>query len=83
MKKFRVMFSFYFCFMAVALFLLLNVAPAHAQSPAPAGWYSGDMHVHRSCGGGPVPVGREFRPGQLGISAATPRDFLSLIRPRT
>jgi hypothetical protein len=27
-----------------------------AQVPEPTGWYSGDMHVHRSCGGAPVPV---------------------------
>lgn len=30
-----------------------------AESPAnpePAGWFAGDMHVHRSCGGTPVPV---------------------------
>ena len=25
-------------------------------NPQPAGWYSGDVHVHRSCGGSPVPV---------------------------
>ena len=24
--------------------------------PEPAGWYAGDMHVHRSCGGAPVTV---------------------------
>ena len=27
-----------------------------AQNPEPAGWYAGDMHVHRSCGGAPVSV---------------------------
>ena len=27
-----------------------------SDGPEPAGWYSGDMHVHRSCGGSPVPV---------------------------
>ena len=27
-----------------------------AAGPEPAGWYSGDMHVHRSCGGSPVSV---------------------------
>lgn len=27
-----------------------------AAGPEPAGWYSGDMHVHRSCGGSPVTV---------------------------
>ena len=25
-----------------------------AQGPEPAGWYAGDMHAHRSCGGAPV-----------------------------
>ena len=25
-----------------------------AQNPEPTGWYAGDMHVHRSCGGSPV-----------------------------
>ncbi|HYG36062.1 MAG TPA: hypothetical protein VEC99_14830, partial [Clostridia bacterium] len=24
--------------------------------PEPAGWYAGDMHVHRSCGGSPQSV---------------------------
>ncbi|MCL4785697.1 MAG: CehA/McbA family metallohydrolase, partial [Verrucomicrobia bacterium] len=28
----------------------------HAQAPAPPGWFSGDMHVHRSCGDAPVSV---------------------------
>jgi len=25
------------------------------MKPEPAGWYAGDMHVHRSCGGDPIP----------------------------
>jgi hypothetical protein len=25
-------------------------------APEPSGWYSGDIHVHRSCGSSPVPV---------------------------
>ena len=29
---------------------------ANAAGPEPAGWYSGDMHVHRSCGGSPETV---------------------------
>ena len=29
---------------------------AQAPSPEPTGWYAGDMHVHRSCGGSPVDV---------------------------
>ncbi len=28
----------------------------HAANPEPAGWYAGDMHVHRSCGGSPEAV---------------------------
>jgi hypothetical protein len=31
----------------------LNV---EAAGPEPAGWYAGDMHVHRSCGSSPVTV---------------------------
>ena len=27
--------------------------PAVASGPEPSGWYAGDMHVHRSCGGAP------------------------------
>jgi hypothetical protein len=27
-----------------------------AANPEPAGWYAGDMHAHRSCGGSPVSV---------------------------
>jgi hypothetical protein len=41
---------------ALACFLLLGAGPACAQDPEPAGWYPGDMHVHRSCGGAPVSV---------------------------
>ena len=29
---------------------------AQAAGPEPAGWYAGDMHVHRSCGGSPEAV---------------------------
>ena len=29
---------------------------AQAAGPEPVGWYAGDMHVHRSCGGSPVTV---------------------------
>ena len=29
---------------------------AWAAGPEPAGWYAGDMHVHRSCGGSPEAV---------------------------
>ena len=29
---------------------------AQAAGPEPVGWYAGDMHAHRSCGGSPVTV---------------------------
>ena len=29
---------------------------AQAANPEPAGWYAGDMHVHRSCGGSPEAI---------------------------
>ena len=32
-----------------------------AAGPEPAGWYSGDMHVHRSCGGAPVSVSSIYK----------------------
>ena len=43
MKRFAFLFFIFFGFC-----LLLS-----AQTPQPAGWYAGDMHVHRSCGGSP------------------------------
>ncbi len=30
-----------------------NITNAHAQ-PEPAGWYAGDIHVHRNCGDGTI-----------------------------
>ena len=40
---------------------ILLVPSALAQAvPEPAGWYSGDMHVHRSCGGPPESVSSMF-----------------------
>jgi len=33
-----------------------TVKMAVAANPEPAGWYAGDMHVHRSCGGSPVSI---------------------------
>ena len=43
------------------LFLLLGVLggfglKVQAAGPEPAGWYCGDMHVHRDCGGSPTNV---------------------------
>ena len=32
------------------------MSTAQAAGPEPTGWYAGDMHVHRSCGGSPVTV---------------------------
>lgn len=37
------------------LFTFIGAAVGHG-GPEPTGWYSGDMHVHRSCGGEPIPV---------------------------
>jgi len=34
-----------------ALFVWVSLTATAA--PEPAGWYAGDMHVHRSCGGSP------------------------------
>lgn len=40
-----------------AFFLSLTAAPPPAgAAPEPPGWYAGDMHVHRSCGGAPEAV---------------------------
>ena len=36
--------------------LTLCALAARGADPEPAGWYSGDMHVHRSCGDSPVSV---------------------------
>ena len=41
--------------------VLLLAATAFAQTgPEPAGWFAGDMHVHRSCGGSPESVSTMF-----------------------
>jgi len=41
----------------LALFLALTAAaPPAGAAPEPSGWYAGDMHVHRSCGGAPEKV---------------------------
>jgi hypothetical protein len=46
--------------LAVALALLalalLAPRPAAAARPDPAGWFAGDMHAHRSCGGAPASI---------------------------
>ena len=36
--------------------LALQGMTGQAAGPGPVGWYAGDMHVHRSCGGSPVTV---------------------------
>src|SRR6478736_10214965 len=42
------------------VFLLLGVASGFMSiakaAPEPAGWFTGDIHVHRSCGGAPISV---------------------------
>src|SRR5579862_545801 len=40
--------------------LIFAIVSVEAQSPEPAGWYAGDMHVHRSCGGSPESVASMF-----------------------
>ena len=40
----------------VLAFILTFSLAFHAQNPEPSGWYAGDMHVHRSCGGPPVSI---------------------------
>ena len=40
---------------------ILLASSAFAQAvPEPTGWYAGDMHVHRSCGGSPEAVSSMF-----------------------
>ena len=47
---------------ALIVMLLLSAvqagvsSPAVAADPEPGGWYAGDPHVHRSCGGAPESV---------------------------
>jgi hypothetical protein len=43
-----------------ALVLFVSFISVGAQNPEPAGWYAGDMHVHRSCGGSPESVPNMF-----------------------
>jgi len=43
-------------FEALLAALLLGSVWAYGTAPEPPGWYAGDMHVHRSCGGSPVPL---------------------------
>ena len=56
MKSFRVLS------VVVLMVCAMLLAPsAFSQSvPEPAGWYAGDMHVHRSCGGSPESVSNMF-----------------------
>lgn len=35
----------------IALGLMTAAGLSSAANPEPTGWYAGDMHVHRSCGG--------------------------------
>jgi len=54
MKSLRILAS------VVGLVVVLEASFASAQSPEPGGWYAGDMHVHRSCGGSPESVSSMF-----------------------
>ena len=40
----------------IVLWLTVYSPDAGIKNPEPIGWYAGDMHVHRSCGGAPEPV---------------------------
>ncbi len=40
----------------IVLALVAAAGPSSAAPVEPAGWYAGDMHVHRSCGGSPEAV---------------------------
>ena len=56
MKSFRIL-----PFVGGLAFVILQASSVFAQSvPEPSGWYSGDMHVHRSCGGSPESVSSMF-----------------------
>jgi O-glycosyl hydrolase len=46
---------------ATAVALLAAVPAAFAAEPEPAGWYAGDVHAHRSCGGSPASVSTMFQ----------------------
>ena len=51
--------SKYFVFIALLILLglaLTSGADLVHAGPEPAGWYAGDMHVHRSCGGSPESI---------------------------
>jgi hypothetical protein len=43
-----------------ALVISIAFVKASCQNPEPTGWYAGDMHVHRSCGGSPESVPTMF-----------------------
>ena len=43
-----------------AFVALFGASMLMAQGPEPTGWYAGDMHVHRSCGGSPEAVSSVF-----------------------
>ena len=47
-------------FVGLILSIILFALSAFAQAPEPAGWYAGDMHVHRSCGSSPEAVSSMF-----------------------
>ena len=46
--------------MVFAFASLLAPSSFGQTAPEPAGWYAGDMHVHRSCGGSPEAVSSMF-----------------------
>lgn len=46
--------------LTLVLLVLSLQSASGAAGPEPAGWYAGDMHVHRSCGGAPEAVSSIF-----------------------
>jgi uncharacterized protein YjdB len=44
------------CFVFLCGLIAASELAAQSTGPESTGWYSGDMHVHRSCGGAPVTV---------------------------
>src|SRR4051812_45016343 len=56
MKSFRTILFV----VAVALTTLPGSIAFSQSVPEPTGWYTGDIHVHRSCGSSPEPVSSIF-----------------------
>src|SRR3954469_13284924 len=65
MKQTRTMLNFRFSIfdfrLALTIGAILALVRLNASAvPEPAGWFNGDIHVHRSCGGAPDSVASIF-----------------------